>query len=159
MLLHESRKGTAVWLPSSLAMIATRLHAKRHSSLTAARSSVASIHNSSHLHHHQHQRRKASKGPSGDVPNIDSDDHEDDDEDDDDQQQPHSKVEIFLISSISAKSSLLRSASVKNNPSILLLFLSSLSFANWQHKWVCFRQLYFASCIHGHFIENFFGIR
>jgi hypothetical protein len=125
-------------------MIATRLHAQRHSSLTGARSSVASIPNFSH-HHHQ-QRRKASIRPSRDVPNIDSDDHEDKDEDDDDDddddehQQPHSKVEIFLSSFSFAKSSWLRSQSSTKNLSVVLEQTGQMSVLSsvvifWLYTW------------------------
>ncbi len=60
-------------------MIATRLHAKRHSSSILNRPSVTSIHSTSHHHTHQ-QRRKTSKRPSDDIQNIDSDNNEDDDD-------------------------------------------------------------------------------
>jgi hypothetical protein len=54
-------------------MIATRLHAKRHSSATSNRLSIVSVHG---LPHPYVPRHKASKRPSEIVPNIDSDEHE-----------------------------------------------------------------------------------
>jgi hypothetical protein len=73
-------------------MIATRLHAKRHSGSAVNRPSITSIHNPLHPHIHQ-QRRKASKRPSEDVQNIDSDVNDDDDDDD---IHEGAKVEKFL---------------------------------------------------------------
>jgi len=64
-------------------MIATRLHAKRLSSLTVSRSnilvnrpSVTSIHGTSHIHVHE-QRRRTSQRPSDAIQNIDSDNEDD----------------------------------------------------------------------------------
>lgn len=79
-------------------MIATRLHAKRHSNLASKRPSVASIPSSVHFHTHQ-QLRRASKRPSHDIQNIDSDEHPDDDDDDDDK-EVHERVKVdvrFLL--------------------------------------------------------------
>lgn len=53
-------------------MIATRLHAKRHSCSTANRPSVISIHSTSH-HLLRQQHRKSSRYPSEEVQIIDSD--------------------------------------------------------------------------------------
>jgi hypothetical protein len=57
-------------------MIATRLHAKRHSGSTLNRSSITSIHNTSH-HHINQQSRRTSKRSSDDIQSIDSDNNED----------------------------------------------------------------------------------
>ena len=59
-------------------MIATRLHATRHSNSTLNPPSITSIHNTSQHPIHQ-QCRKTSKRPSDDIQNIDTDNNEDTD--------------------------------------------------------------------------------
>ena len=80
-------------------MIATRLHAKRHSNLAAKRPSVASIPSSVHFHTQQQQQlRRASKRPSHDIQNIDSDEHSDPADDDDNDVHERVKVDVrFLL--------------------------------------------------------------
>jgi hypothetical protein len=72
-------------------MIATRLHAKRHSGSTPNRPSIISIHGTSQLHHPHQQHRRTSKRPSDDIQNIDSDNINI--EDDDDEVDEGTKVE------------------------------------------------------------------
>lgn len=61
-------------------MIATRLHAKRLSSLVPHRPSVSSIHSTTHPHPHSHQQRRQTQNRSvDDIRTIDSDQDEDDD--------------------------------------------------------------------------------
>ncbi|CAF3143707.1 unnamed protein product [Rotaria socialis] len=61
-------------------MIATRLHAKRLSSLTLNRPSLTSIHSTA-IHHTNQQQCKRSWRPSEDIRNVDSDNNDDDTDD------------------------------------------------------------------------------
>jgi hypothetical protein len=64
-------------------MIATRLHAQRHSSSTLHRPSITSIHNTPHSHSHTHTHQhhgRTNRRLSEDVQHIDSDHNEDDDD-------------------------------------------------------------------------------
>ena len=70
--IYNSSKEIEVWLPSFSAMIATRLHAKRHSCSTLKRPSVISAYSAT-----PQQHRKASRSPYEDVQIIDGDPQED----------------------------------------------------------------------------------
>ncbi len=74
-------------------MIATRLHAKRHSSLAVNRPSISSIHITSNPRRAHQQHRKTSKRPSDDIHTIDSDSNEYDDDN-----EVHRKFKVQYIS-------------------------------------------------------------
>lgn len=79
-------------------MIATRLHAKRHSGSALNRPSVISLHNIPTHHPLHQQRHRTSKLSPDTVQNIDSDDNNNNTSEDDDHEiHEGTKVHIFFF--------------------------------------------------------------